>query len=283
MPDVAWVALSLIRGMGGTKLTTLTDHFGSVDAVLEASEAELLAVRGVGRKTVEAIREIDLETMAQRLATWEAAGVRPLLPADFPARLQPPLPEPPAVLFMRGTLPPDDVPAVAVVGTRSPSPAMRDAAYKLGRMLGAAGYTIVSGLAFGVDAAAHEGALSVPNGRTVAVLGSGVLDVYPVQHRDLADVICERGGIVCEIAPDASVAVPWLVARNRLISALSDIVIVVETTDDGGAMHAARAARKQGRRVLAVDNTASGNRALLDAGEADPLAADLRDLGGILS
>jgi len=280
--DAAWVALSLIRGMGGAKLTMLTAQFGSAAAVFQASKADLLAIRGVGAKTVTAIQDTDLEAVAGRLSDWKAAGVQLLLPVDFPARLQPPLPEPPAVLFVRGTLPPDRAPSVAIVGTRSPSTPMREVAYRLGRVLSAAGYTVVSGLAFGVDAAAHEGALSVPTGQTVAVLGSGVLDVYPAQHRELAAAIIERGALVCEVAPDASVATPWLVARNRLISALADTVIVVQSNDDGGAMYAARAARKQGRRVLAVDNAASGNRALLDVGAAEPLAPDLGDLERVL-
>jgi DNA processing protein len=280
--DVAWVALSLIRGMGGAKLTMLAAHFGSAEAVFNAAPGDLRAVRGVGAKTVEAIQATDLEAVAGRLVTWKAAGVDVLLPSAFPARLLPPLPEPPAVLFTRGTLPPSSAPAVAVVGTRNPSPAMREVAYTLGRVLAAAGYTVVSGLALGVDGAAHEGALSVPTGQTVAVLGAGVLNVYPEQHRQLATAIVERGALVCEVAPDATVAIPWLVARNRLISAFADAVIIVQTDDDGGAMHAARAAHKQGRRVLAVDNDASGNRALLDADEADPLQPDLTNLSRIL-
>ncbi len=282
MTDAAWVALSLIRGMGGAKLATLTEQFGSAAAVFQASKADLLAVRGVGAKTVTAIQDTDLEAVVGRLSDWTAAGVQTLLPSEFPARLQPPLPEPPAVLFVCGRLPSDSAPSVAIVGTRAPSTAMREAAYRLGRVLAAAGYAVVSGLAFGVDAAAHEGALSVSTGQTVAVLGSGVLDVYPAQHRELAAAITGRGALVCEIAPDASVATPWLVARNRLISALADTVIIVQSNDDGGAMYAARAARKQGRRVLAVDNEATGNRALLDAGEAEPLAPDLGNLERVL-
>jgi DNA processing protein len=280
--DVAWVALSLIRGMGGGKLATLADYFGNAAAVFAAPEADLLAVRGVGRKTAQAIRETDLDAVTHRVAAWTEAGVQVLLPVDFPPRLQPPLPEPPATLFLRGTLPPNHAPAVSIVGTRAPSPPMRDVAYTLGRVLAAAGSTVVSGLALGVDGAAHEGALSVPTGRTVAVLGAGVLNVYPEQHRQLATAITERGALVCEVAPDATVAVPWLVARNRLISALSDVVVVVQTNDDGGAMHAARAALKQGRRLVVVDNAASGNRALLDAGDAVALQADLGNLDRVL-
>lgn len=281
MTDVAWVALTLIRGMGGAKLAALTARFGSAAAVFRATEAELLAVRGVGRKTVDAIHETDLGALARRLAAWEAAGVAVLRPSAFPARLRPPLPEPPAVLFVRGALPPDTAPAVAIVGTRTPSPPMREAAYRLGRLLAAAGYTVVSGLALGVDAAAHEGALSVYTGRTLAVLGSGVLNVYPEAHAGLAQAIAQRGALLCEVAPDATVAVPWLVARNRLISALADAVIVVETNADGGAMHAARAAARQGRRVLAVANGAPGNRALLADGAA-ALAPDLENLERLL-
>ena len=282
MTDAAWVALSLIRGMGGAKVAALTTQVGSAAAVFTAPERDLLAVRGIGKKTVEAIRQTDLDAVTRQISVWEAAGVGVLLPADFPSRLCPPLPEPPPVLFVRGILPADNAPAVAVVGTRAPSPAMRDVAYQLGRVLAAAGHTIVSGLAFGVDAAAHNGALSVPTGRTVAVLGSGVLNIYPAQHRDLAEKIITQGALVCEVAPEVTVSTPGLVARNRLISAFADVVIIVQSNDDGGAMYAARAALKQGRRMLAVDNGTSGNRALIEAGDALSLSPDLSNLSAVL-
>ena len=135
---------------------------------------------------------------------------------------------------------------------------------------------VVSGLALGVDRSAHVGALAYPEGTTLAVLGSGVLQVYPYANIPLAKAIAARGALVSEVAPDARPNPASLVARNRLISGLSEGLIVVESSIDGGAMHAARRALEQGRTVYAVDNAASGNRALLDAG-ATPITPDGRD------
>jgi len=281
--DLAWVALSLIRGMGTATLTTLTDTFGGARAVLDADDAALLAVPRVGKKTLTAVREIDLNAVSSDLDRWQAAGVHtiPFATTHYPAKLLPPMPDPPAVLFMRGSLP--DGPSVAIVGTRRPSEPMSDVAYRAGRLLAGAGYVVVSGLAYGVDAAAHRGALSIASGRTLAVLGSGVLRVYPPEHESLAAEIIERGALLCEVSPEVTVSTPWLVARNRLISGLADAVLVVESAEDGGAMHTARAAYKQGRRLLAIDNDASGNRSLIDGGHAAPLPPDLSTLADLLS
>jgi DNA processing protein len=282
--DVAWVALSQIRGMGTATLQALITRFGSATAVFDATDAELLQVRRVGQKTVTAIRQTDLTAVNTDLQRWQAAGVQTLVydVPPYPSRLAPPLPDPPPVLFVQGDIPPDDAATVAVVGTRNPSAPMRKVAYQLGYLLGAAGYVVVSGLAFGVDAAAHRGALDAPNGRTMAVLGCGVGRIYPAQHTDLAAEVQARGALLAEVSPDTTVATPWLVARNRLISGLSDAVIVVETATNGGSMHTARAATRQGRRLLAVDNAASGNRHLIDGDHAAPLLPDLTNLSSIL-
>ena len=135
----------------------------------------------------------------------------------------------------------------------------------------------MSGLALGVDTAAHLGALSSPDGYTLAVLGCGVLNVYPSENRGLADAIALRGGLLCEVNPSAEAKTPAIVARNRLISGLCDALIVVETSIDGGAMHAAKRAFEQGRRVYALDTAASGNRLLIDEMGASPIGTGLRE------
>jgi DNA processing protein len=284
LTDVAWVALSLIRGVGAATLTALVERFGSAEAVFAASDRDLLAVPRIGKKTLSAIRETDLARIESNLSRWGKAGVTALSMdhPNFPPRLHPPLPDAPALLFARGTLPDPAKPTVAIVGTRDPSPGTAEIAETLGRVLAAAGYIVVSGLACGVDSAAHRGALSAYGGQTVAVLGSGVLKVYPSENRGLAGEILEVGALLCEVSPDTTVSTPGLVARNRLISALADTVIIVETSDTGGAMHAARAAVKQGRRLVALDYDASGNRQLIDDGHALALHPDLSNLDTII-
>jgi DNA processing protein len=163
---------------------------------------------------------------------------------------------------------------MALVGTRRPSPAAQTAARALTAALIDRGATIVSGLALGIDSLAHHEALA-GSGRTLAVLGGGVLNVYPPQHAHLADAISARGALLCEVAPDAAVGSPGLVARNRIITGLAECVFIVESQTDGGAMHAGRFAREQGRRLFTLDLPASGNRALIAAGAvALPVDAD---------
>jgi DNA processing protein len=138
-------------------------------------------------------------------------------------------------------------------------------ARRLASILVQRSYTIVSGLAAGIDTNAHHGALA-SGGNSVAALGCGVLDIYPEPNIRLSEKIVQCGVLLCEVNPEATPNAASLVARNRLISGLSEAVIVVETTIEGGAMHAVRFALAQGRRVYAVDNDASGNRALIENG-----------------
>jgi DNA processing protein len=132
-------------------------------------------------------------------------------------------------------------------------------------------------LAVGVDAAAHLGALAVPDAYPIAVLGSGVLNVYPPANAQLAAAVLQHGAMVSELHPFAGVGASGLVARNRITTGLSSAVIIVETAVNGGAMHAARFALAQGRPLYVVDCEATGNRALIEGG-AIPLRPDLRDL-----
>ncbi len=270
---VAWVALSLIPRLGRRTLAHLLDRFGSLEAILDASENELRTVRGIGSQTAAAIRAVDRDHTQAQMAAWEASGIAILLhgQAGYPAALDP-LPDAPPVLFQRGTLLPQDDRAIAVVGTRSPTESSRQVARDLARVFAVHGWTVVSGLAAGVDTAAHQGALAAP-GRTLAVLGCGVQVVYPPENRALTDRIAAQGALLAEVAPDASPNSPALVARNRLITGLSRAVIVIETGESGGTLHAVRFAREQGRPLYALDHTAAGNRRLIAEG-VSPLAPD---------
>lgn len=266
-----WVALSLIPSLGSRRIAALLDHFGSVEAILEAGEAELRAVPGIGPKLAAAIRAVDLAQTARDIVGWQADGIAILLRGSdgYPAALNG-LADAPPVLFWRGPLGQDDSRAVAVVGTRSPRAASRRLAEDLSGALAGQGWTIVSGLAAGIDTAAHRAAVRT-GGRTLAVLGCGVRVIYPPENAPLAAHILARGALLSETHPDLPPSGPSLVARNRLISGLCRAVIVIETDEDGGSMYTARFAREQGRTVYAVDSGSSGTTRLIEEG-ARPLS-----------
>ncbi len=267
MLDTAWVALSLTGRVGSKTLDALLAHFDHDPHAIVAADAKALRrVPGVGPKIARSIQAINLEQTGADIERWRQAGVRIVTTDDpsYPLRLAR-LNDAPPTLFMRGDWKPAYERAVAIVGTRRPTKEAAGVARRLAAILAQRGYTIVSGLAAGVDTNAHHSALA-SNGNSVAVLGCGVLNVYPEQNRPLADRIRQQGALLCEVHPQASPNAASLVARNRLISGLSEAIIVVETGVDGGAMHAARFAFEQGRQVYVVDNHAAGNRTLIEHG-----------------
>lgn len=275
--NVAWVAISLTHRIGGKTFQSLREHFdGDLAAILAADTPSLQAVPGVGATIAQAIAQIDLEAVAHAVEGWQKAGITILASGDL--NYPPPLSyldDAPPTVFVQGTLPDlQQIRAYAIVGTRQPTPSAYHTAQCLGAEIAERGYVVVSGLAEGIDTAAHLGALSIPTGNTIAVLGSGVLNVYPPINIPLAQAIVERGALLSEVAPDLPVSVAGLVARNRIITGLCAGVIVVETGIDGGAMHAARFARTQGRPLYAVESDALGNRELLANG-ALPIAPHL--------
>ncbi|NWG17508.1 MAG: DNA-protecting protein DprA [Chloroflexi bacterium] len=279
MIDSAWVALSLIERLGGKTLHTLMRHFNhDPRAVLAAAEDDLRQVRGIGPRLAQQIHAVNLDAVERAIPVWQNAGVQIVtwLDAAYPPRLRA-LDDAPPTLFVRGRWQARWARCAAIIGTRAPQPESRLRAQNLASALAERGYLIVSGLALGIDTAAHLGALAVPEGLTLAVLGCGVLNVYPSANRALAQAIVQRGALLSETHPQASPNAGALVARNRIITGLSDLVIVVETETDGGAMHAARFALAQGRAVYAVDIAASGNRALIEAG-AGVLPAEMRKM-----
>lgn len=281
--EAAWVALGLVRGVGSVTLRALLATFGTLEGVLAAPDAELRKVRGVGPKIAAAIRTLPVKDTQQAIARWRAAGVslHRLPDATYPPRLAA-IPDAPATLFAQGELRSAAAPHVAIVGTRSPSPLAARAAATAARTLARQGAVIVSGAALGVDAIALNAALEVPNSYAIGVLGSGVLRPYPPENAALMQLLRLYGLLLCEVAPDATVSAAGLVARNRVITGLADAILIVETDDGGGAMHAARAAIRQGRRLAALDVPASGNRALIDSGDALPLPPDLHDISSLV-
>jgi len=170
--------------------------------------------------------------------------------ADYPQALRW-IPEPPPVLYIWGTLRPEDSLAVAVVGSRKPSPYGQLTAQRLSAELAQYGFTVVSGLARGVDSLAHQGALRA-GGRTIAVLGSGINVVYPPEHRRLYEAIRAQGAVVSEFPFDTKPDRWNFPRRNRIISGLTLGILVVEASDQSGSLHTARHALEQGREVFAV-------------------------------
>lgn len=268
-----WLALSRIPGIGGVTMRHLPARLGSAAAVFAATPADLLATPRVTEATVAALRALDLEEIAAAQARFAAQGIVVLTWRDaaYPGLLRAIASAPP-VLFCRGALPLEDDAAVAIVGTRSPSLEATRLARWLGHELASRGVTVVSGLALGIDTAAHRGALQAANGRTVAVLGCGLNRVHPARKRPLAQAIVRRGALLSEQWPETAVEAQALVARNRLISGLARAVIVVEAPAESGSRYAAANALKQGRLLFAVPGS-PGADALI-AGGAIPLTAD---------
>lgn len=250
---LAAVRLSLVSGVGPLTRLALLERFDSPAAVLSASFQELCEVRGVGKKLAEAIQAAPREVNAEEeLDFCHAQGIRVLLDsdADYPARLQE-IHDTPGVLFMQGQLLPVDELAIAVVGTRHATAYGQKQADRLAGGLARAGYTIVSGLARGIDAAAHRAALAA-GGRTIAVLGSGIHNLYPPEHRELAREVTAAGALLSEAPPRTPPLSGAFPQRNRLISGLCLGTLVIEAADRSGALITARHATEQGREVFAV-------------------------------
>lgn len=251
------VRLSLIPGVGPRIRQALLERFGSPAAVLAAAPGQLREVPGVGPKLTQRIaaagEEIDAEG---ELALCRRHGIRVLTEAhrEYP-RLLCEIQDPPGVLFVKGTLRPEDALAIAVVGTRHASQYGLCQAERLAGSLAQAGLTIISGLARGIDAAAHRGALNA-GGRTLSVLASGVLNVYPPEHERLAAEVEAHGALLSESPPRAEPLAGTFPQRNRLISGLCLGVVIVEAADRSGALITARHAAEQGREVFAVPGRA---------------------------
>jgi DNA processing protein len=254
--------LSLAEGVGPITRHALIDRFGSPTAIFQAAPSELREVPGVGPKVLGSLMKARGDSAAaEELARCREHAVELLTLED--ARYPRPLtniPDPPGVLFARGMLQPGDALAIAIVGTRHASSYGIRHAERFAGALARAGYTIVSGLARGIDSAAHRGALAA-GGRTLAVLGSGVLKVYPPEHKTLAEEVIARGALLSELPPLAPPQGHAFPQRNRIITGLSLGVLIVEAGDNSGALISARHAMEQGREVFAlpgsIDNVGS--------------------------
>jgi len=278
------LALRLAGVTSASRLRVLHERFGSSERAWNATPAELRAVLGNREKMLSGLiaarSSIDPELELEKL---DRAGVKVITLDDpgYPALLAE-ISAPPPVLFVRGSMLETDVLAVAVVGTRAPSNYGKDMARSIAHDLARAGVTIVSGLAKGIDGIAHQAALEA-GGRTLAVLGSGIHDVYPREHRQLAQRIGEQGAVISDNLPNAKPDRWNFPARNRIISGLARGVLVVEAPERSGALITVDFAADQGRDVFAVPGPATSvtsggtNRIIRDGARLVRDATDILD------
>jgi DNA processing protein len=253
---LAWLGLARVEGLEAVAARRLVARFGTAAAVVGAA-SERLAAAGLSPEVVVAVN--GAATLAEaEVARLIRAGAHARVwgDLDYPAALRS-LPDAPLALAVRGTLVPADEMAVAIVGARRASEYGRSMAEELARDLALAGLTVVSGLAAGIDGAAHRGALAA-GGRTIAVLGTGVDVVYPAWHRELADGVARQGALVSELPCGAPAFPQHFPQRNRLISGLALGTVVVEAAERSGSLITARMALEQGREVFAVPGPARG-------------------------
>ncbi|MDE3225728.1 MAG: DNA-processing protein DprA [Nitrospirota bacterium] len=252
----SWLALRAIDGLGDAAVCRLVQAFGSAEAACRAPVEALVESGGVRRSVAEAIgrgpdresqRGIDREL---NILDRRRYSVVTCLDPEYPARLRM-IPDPPPLLYVSGTMDARDHHAVAIVGSRHVTAAGRAITEELSHHLAGAGFTVVSGLARGVDAAAHRGALAA-HGRTVAVLGCGIDRTYPPEHASLRERIEAGGAVVSELPVGAFPHSYHFPRRNRIISGMCLGVVVTEAAVQSGSLITARLAGEQGREVFAV-------------------------------
>ena len=256
-----WLALSRVKGLGGVSFKKLAAHFADPTEAFAASARDLERIPGLGQGVIHGLLHFSAwNQIDEEISRIESAGVAivPFTDPSYPARLRM-IPDPPPFLYVKGRLRADDERAVAIVGSRSASEYGCRVARDLSRGLASLGFTVVSGMARGIDGVAHETALSA-GGRTIAVLGSGVDRAYPPEHGELYRRIGENGAVVSELPIGASPMAFNFPARNRLISGLSLGVVVVEATEKSGSLITASLALEQGREVFAVPGEAGASR-----------------------
>ena len=258
MDPRAWIALCSVPGVGKVFYKRLVLRFSSPEAVFAAPEVELMRVEGARQQAVRAILEFDSWGAAdEELERAGEAGAEVVVYGDerYPANLRE-LHDPPPYLYVKGTLIPEDRVAVAMVGSRMATEYGRQVTGRMARELAAAGITIVSGGARGIDTEAHKGALAA-KGRTISVLGCGIDVVYPPENRELFDSIAGSGAVVTEYPMGTPPEPGNFPKRNGIISGVSLGVIVMEAADDSGSLITANYSLEQNREVYAVPGSVS--------------------------
>lgn len=276
-----WLGFNLVKGIGAVGLRALKDYFGNLEKAWEATSSQLRDT-GLSARIVENIIKIrssvNLENYYKNI---QSKGITVVISDEenYPKRLKE-IDHHPPVLYIRGEILEDDFWAVAVVGTRRVTAYGRQVTDELATFLAQNGITVISGMARGVDAIAHQAAIRA-GGRTIAVLGSGVDRIYPPEHRSLSDQIINQGAVLSDYAPGTPPDSSNFPPRNRIISGLSTAVVVVEAAETSGALITANFAGDQGRDVFAVPGNifapqSKGTNRLIQQG-AQPLLSG-RDL-----
>ncbi len=272
MADIGtWLALKSVPGVGNHLYKQFIERFSAPENVFSAPEAELIAVEGVSPKLARAIR-VHRPDGAVRAEIQRAGdlGCRIITFNDpeYPSLLRH-IHDPPPYLYVRGRLATFEN-GIAVVGARKASSYGMAVAQRLAGELSMMGWTIISGMARGIDTSAHKGAIDVA-GRTVAVMGSGFAEIYPPENRVLFNRICEQGAVISEFPVQESPNAYNFPARNRIISGMTLGTVVVEASSKSGSLITARLAAEQGREVFAVpgsihSHTSEGTHNLLKQG-----------------
>jgi DNA processing protein len=285
----AYIALNMVPRIGPVRVRRLLEALGSPAAVLAAPLSRLQSVEGIGPEAAKSLREWQSHVdLAGELALVKefGANVLTLASPDYPALLRE-IHDPPTVLYILGEILDRDRHAIGVIGSRKPTHYASDCAKKLAYQLAYAGVTVVSGLARGIDTAAHQAALAA-KGRTIAVLGSGLLELYPPENKTLAEKIATSGAVITEFSMRIKADRQSFPMRNRIISGCSFGVLVVEAGANSGALISANQAGEQGRSLYAVPgridnpNAIGSNRLIQQGAKLVTSAADILDDMGLL-
>jgi len=246
-----YILLNMVENLGFKKMVCLLRSYDGPSNILKAPSRELAAIEGIGDSIAGKIAALKKETLDKELRLMEKRGVCAVsvFDSNYPQNLKNSY-SPPIILYVKGEMKAEDADAVAIVGSRMPSYYGVSNCEKLSADLASRGITVVSGMARGIDTAAHKGALK--SGRTIAVLGSGLNQIYPPENRSLADEISKKGAVISEFPMDTPPNKLNFPRRNRIISGLSLGVVVVEAGENSGALITANFALEENREVFAV-------------------------------
>ena len=283
-----WLALSSVKGVSTARIKRLIEHFGSIEAVFDATLSEIERIPSFGNTLASRICANigELPMFREKLGALQAQNIRLLTldDPDYPERLKT-IPNPPSILCQLGEFTEIDASCVAIVGTREPTREAFELTLGLSIQLTRAGFTVVSGLAGGIDTCAHIGALE-RSGKTIAVMGTDVLTIYPSKNRDLASKIKDYGCLLSEHPFPVPPTQRNLVQRNRIISGISQAIIVIEARARSGTMHTAKFAKDQGRPLIVCQSEdergCEGTRALIQDGAFSFTSEGIDEIGGML-
>ncbi len=249
----AYIALNMMQGVGPVTVRKMAEHLGSVAAIFEGSDADLKALRGCGTDKIASVLKLRGSVdpvLEQDKADKLGARIVTFIDPEYPELLKT-IHDPPLALYVQGTFETSDRHSIAVVGTRHATHYGMETAKRLSRELTVAGYTVISGLALGVDTSAHQAALDA-KGRTIAVIGGSLDNLYPPENAGLAKKIACSGAVVSEFPLGRKPDRTTFPMRNRIVSGMTVGTLVIEAGRNSGALITANQAAEQGRQVFAV-------------------------------